>query len=98
MNVRLETLEFTPAELEASRQAVEKMAYYNWQAAGCPEGRGDEFWAQAEREWIERYYVPSRPLDGTRPKAERQPPVEPIGDELLAEPLRSRTLETVETA
>ncbi len=94
MTVRLETLDLTPAELEASREAIQRMAYFNWLAAGRPEGGQVDFWVQAEREWIERCYVPSRPLDGTRPQAERQPAA---ADDLQpAEAKRSRPRETVE--
>ncbi|MEX0678734.1 MAG: DUF2934 domain-containing protein [Pirellulales bacterium] len=66
MTVRLETLEMTPEELNSSKDAVQKMAYFNWIDAGCPDCGQLEFWLKAEREWIEQNYVPHRPLDGTR--------------------------------
>jgi len=65
MKVRLETLELTPEELEASREAVRKMAYFRWLEAGEPTDGGLDHWAQAERDWIERYYVPRRDLTGS---------------------------------
>ena len=73
MSVRLETLELTPAELAAAREAIQKIAYFNWLAAGSPAGQDAKFWGQADRQWIERHYVPSRPLDGTRPEPEATP-------------------------
>jgi hypothetical protein len=69
MTVTLETLELTPAELESIREAMRKMAYFNWLNAGCPDGRDLDFWLSAEREWIEHRFVPSRPCDGSRPQA-----------------------------
>ncbi len=67
MTVTLETLEMTAEELACCRDAVQKSAYLRWLDAGCPESGGLEFWLQAEREWIEKCYVPHRLLDGTRP-------------------------------
>lgn len=66
MTVTLETLVLTSQELDACRETVRQMAYFQWEQAGCPEGEGDRFWAEAERTWIERFYVPHRSLDGTR--------------------------------
>jgi hypothetical protein len=69
----LDSLELDPHELEVSREAVRRLAYWKWQRAGCPPGDGLEFWLAAEREWIERYYVPHRepdlPPDGQVPPA-----------------------------
>ncbi len=73
MNVTLESLDLSPDQLRSSRELIEKMAYANWIEAGSPDGRHLEFWVQAERCWIERYYVPQRPLDGTRPPVARTP-------------------------
>lgn len=67
MNVQLDTLELTPEELDASREAVRKMAYFRWLEAGMPTDSGLDYWAQAERDWIERYYVPHRDLSAGRP-------------------------------
>lgn len=67
MSATLETLEMTAQELESCTDAVRKMAYVIWLEAGQPEGKQLEFWLQAERQWIERSYVPHRTLDGTRP-------------------------------
>jgi Protein of unknown function (DUF2934) len=66
MTVTLETLELTPEELSSSKDAVRKMAYFNWLEAGCPDGEQLEFWLKAERQWIEHSYVPHRLLDGAR--------------------------------
>jgi hypothetical protein len=71
MTVTLETLELTLQELECIRDAVRKMAYFNWLNADRPDCGEVEFWLQAEREWIEHNYVPHRTLDGTRPPARR---------------------------
>ncbi|MGD9721241.1 MAG: DUF2934 domain-containing protein [Pirellulales bacterium] len=71
MNVSLESLELTPAELQRSRDIVRTRAYCKWQAAGCPGDRELEFWAEAEREWIAHEYVPHRPLDGVRADGDR---------------------------
>ena len=72
MSVTLETLELTRLELESAKNAVRKLAYFNWLDAGCPEFGELEFWLKAEREWIQRDYVPHRTVDGTRsqPNAE----------------------------
>ena len=66
MSVTLETLEMTPPEREACRDAVRKRAYFNWLDAGCPDCREFEFWLAAERNWIEHNYVPHRTLDPER--------------------------------
>ena len=68
MTVTLETLEMTPEELECGRDAVQKMAYFNWLDSGCPDSGPLEFWLQAERQWIESNYVPRRTLEATRPQ------------------------------
>jgi hypothetical protein len=60
MCTNLETLELTPHQLELTRAVVQRHAYFKWLDAGCPEGRQLEFWGEAEREWIERDYVPQR--------------------------------------
>lgn len=31
-------------------EEVRKHAYYKWEDAGCPNGRSEEFWAEAEQE------------------------------------------------
>jgi len=66
MSITLERLECTPEELELHKEAVRKMAYRRWRAAGCPEYAELDFWLDAEREWIERSYVPHRLVDGVR--------------------------------
>lgn len=71
MTVTLDTLELTPPELESSKDAVQKMAYFNWINAGCPDGQQLDSWLLAEREWIEYCYVPSRPCDGDRSQSAR---------------------------
>jgi hypothetical protein len=70
MSVTLETLEMTGAELDRARDAVRTMAYFKWLDAGCPDGGQSEFWLKAQREWIERCYVPHRSCDGARPTPE----------------------------
>ena len=73
MTVSLETLELSAEQLQAARDAVQQSAYYHWQDAGCPNDGQHDFWAQAEREWIERCYVPCRSFDGARPAQRNQP-------------------------
>lgn len=58
MSITLNQLDLTPDDAEADRSVVEKMAYFNWLDAGCPEGRCLDFWLAAEREWIEYCFVP----------------------------------------
>jgi hypothetical protein len=41
------------------------MAYFRWLESGEPTDGGLDHWAQAERDWIERYYVPRRDLTGS---------------------------------
>ena len=72
MTVTLETLEMNPDERNSGREAVQKMAYFNWLNAGYPAGGELDFWLHAEHEWIEHNYVPNRTLDGKRPQ-----PVDP---------------------
>ncbi|MEX2112720.1 MAG: DUF2934 domain-containing protein [Pirellulales bacterium] len=60
MAVRLDTLEMTPEQYEAALDCVRRLAYEKWLDAGQPPSDGDAFWLEAEREWIERYYVPPR--------------------------------------
>jgi hypothetical protein len=67
MTVTLKSLELSPERLEALREFIGKAAYFKWVHAGRPPGDGFEFWLEAEREYLERCYVPSRPLDGSRP-------------------------------
>ena len=59
----LDTLFLTEDERRAARAQIQKMAYYKWQEAGCPADNGLRFWCEAELEWIEYYYVPSRRED-----------------------------------
>lgn len=60
MTVTLNQLDMTPDEAASDHAVVERMAYFNWLNAGRPPGRCLEFWLAAEREWIERCYVPRR--------------------------------------
>ena len=69
MTVCLDTLELTPEECEATRQAIRRMAHSIWIDAGQPEGADLDCWAKAERQWIENCYVPHRFADGVRPVA-----------------------------
>ena len=79
MSVTLETLELTPQELGACKDAVQKMAYFNWLDAGSPADGQVEFWLKAEREWIAYNYVPHRTFDGARPRSKSAPPAVPAG-------------------
>lgn len=60
--LHLELLLLTEAELQAAREKVQEMAYQKWQEAGRPEDEAlaETFWNEAEREWIQYYYVPKR--------------------------------------
>jgi hypothetical protein len=69
MSITLETLELTDQELELCKNAVRKMAYFNWLDAGRPEHAERDCWLQAEKEWLEHSYVPHRRLDGMPPQA-----------------------------
>ena len=62
MQLCLDSLLLTEDKLKAARKQVQEMAYYKWQAAGCPEDDtlALTFWREAEIEWIEYYYVPDR--------------------------------------
>ena len=61
MTSRLETLDLTAEQLMHSQDAVRRLAYDRWQAAGRPRGHELDFLLEAEREWISRCYVPNRP-------------------------------------
>jgi hypothetical protein len=74
MSVSLESLEMGPQELQSCRDAVQKMAYFNWLDAGCPASGQLEFWLKAQRDWIEHNYVPRRALDGSRPGPDADAP------------------------
>jgi Protein of unknown function (DUF2934) len=80
MNIRLETLEMTPEELEFSKAAVHRMAYFNWIDARCPDGGELDFWLTAEREWIGSNYTPHRPLEVVAPAAAAASEVSPADD------------------
>lgn len=58
--ITLDSLELTAEERRRCQEAIRCMAYEKWVRAGQPDGDGREFWMQAEREWIERCYVPHR--------------------------------------
>jgi hypothetical protein len=60
MTVSIESLEMDEDTRELCRQIIRKMAYAKWLEAGSPQGDGNPFWMEAEREWIERHYVPPR--------------------------------------
>jgi hypothetical protein len=61
MCITLDNVELTEHETSVAREEVRRLAYFKWQEAGCP-GAADplSFWCDAEREWIEFYYVPDR--------------------------------------
>jgi hypothetical protein len=60
MAVTLESLDLDPEKLEWAREEVRKLAYQKWFEAGQPAGSDADYWLLAEREWIERIYVPDR--------------------------------------
>ena len=57
---RLENLILTEEEMNLAREQVQLAAYFKWRDAGCPEGKKQHFWCEAELEWIEYFYVPDR--------------------------------------
>jgi hypothetical protein len=61
--VTLESLPLDAARLQAAREEIQQSAYFKWEKAGRPGGDSDRFWREAEYEWIEFRYVPSRPLE-----------------------------------
>lgn len=63
MAISLESLELDEARLQAARDEIQQNAYYKWQKAGCPQEDSLKFWREAEYEWIEFRYVPSRPFE-----------------------------------
>jgi hypothetical protein len=60
MAVTLESLELDAEKLEWAREEVRKLAHQKWVEAGQPGDGHTDFWLLAEREWIERVYVPDR--------------------------------------
>lgn len=60
MHPCLDSLILTEQELQTARSQVQEMAYRKWQEAGCPEDAAQRFWLEAEREWMEQFYVPHR--------------------------------------
>ena len=48
MSVTTDTLELTAAELAACKDAVRKMAYFNWLDAGQPDYGDLDFWLRAD--------------------------------------------------
>ena len=80
MSITLETLELTQDQLKSCKDAVQKMAYFDWRDAGCPECGQLEFWLKAERDWIEHFYVPNRVVDGELPQTDSQPAMVAAGE------------------
>lgn len=60
MAVSLESLDLDPEKLDWAREEVRKLAYQKWLVANRPPESDADFWLLAEREWIERIYVPDR--------------------------------------
>lgn len=60
MTVSFDSLDLDQDTRDLCLQVIRKMAYGKWLEAGSPPGDGLPFWAEAEREWIERHYVPPR--------------------------------------
>ncbi len=67
MSVTLESLAMNPETLQSARDVVERMAYFHWLDAGCPGDQALDCWLAAERDWIERFYVPSRKCELASP-------------------------------
>ena len=57
---KLENLLLTDEERVIAREQVELAAYFKWKDAGCPGGHEENFWNEAELEWIKYFYVPDR--------------------------------------
>jgi hypothetical protein len=38
---------------ESVERRIRTAAYNKWQAAGCPDGTGEEFWLAAERDYLD---------------------------------------------
>ncbi len=60
MSVTLESLQLGEERLAVAREEVRKLAYEKWREAGQPPEGDINFWVIAERDWIERVYVPDR--------------------------------------
>jgi len=69
----LDSLLLTDDELAVARRQIEKLAYFKWQAAGSPENQSLAIWQEAEREWIDYYYVPDRPPPAAKTDRRRSP-------------------------
>lgn len=63
MSVSLDSVELDPQARESAKEVVRLLAYHKWEAAGRPYDDGLPCWLAAEREWLERYYVPARPYE-----------------------------------
>jgi hypothetical protein len=61
MNV--ESLELTEAEMDVARREIERLAFEEWERAGCPDADPVLFWRAAERRWIAFRYVPDRDFE-----------------------------------
>lgn len=59
----LSCLEMSEARREEARQEIQKMAYFKWVDAGCPECDPLKYWREAELQWIGSEYVPDRPFE-----------------------------------
>ena len=66
MDLCLDSLILTDQELQTAKNQVQELAYRKWQQAGSPEDEAQKFWLEAEREWIEQYYVPHRYPDSEK--------------------------------
>ena len=66
----LELLQLMEDELNVAKQTVREMAYFRWQAAGCPDNQSLRFWLEAELEWVEYQYDPDHDvIRMTRPSS-----------------------------
>jgi hypothetical protein len=61
MSSTLDSLPLTEEEFRTAQEEVRRLAYLKWERAGCPQTADpSQFWTEAEREWIDFYYVPDR--------------------------------------
>ena len=57
MQTSVESLPLTEDDIEAAKRQIREIAYFKWQAAGCPGDDALTFWREAEIQWIDLFYV-----------------------------------------
>jgi hypothetical protein len=55
--------------------AIRRRAYELWEQAGCPEGRGDQFWHAARAEFKDDCVEREAPVDELGPPIEEPPEI-----------------------